>query len=75
MSRFLFCHSRIEQRVGKSRPLVLHLLSLGQATDQRRLPTPVEHPWQQGVPWCVPGPRSRAEQGSCWQQRDAGAAL
>lgn len=72
MSHFLFCHSRVEQRVGKLCSLALHLLSSGQATDQSCLLTIVEHPWQWGVPPCVPSPRSRAEQGSWWRQRGPG---
>lgn len=72
MSRFLFCHSRVEQRVGKSCSLTLHLPSSGQATDQSRLLATAEHPWQRGVLRCVRSPGSGAEQGCWWWQRGRG---
>lgn len=67
MSHFLFCHSRVEQRVGKSRPPAPHVRSLSWDTQSQRLST-AKHPQQHRVSLSVPSPRSRAQQGGCWQQ-------
>lgn len=66
-SHFLFCHSRVKQRVGKSSPPAPPFLSLTQDTQSQWLST-AKHPWHHRVSLSVPSPWSRAQQGGWWQQ-------
>lgn len=66
-SHFLFCHSRVKQRVGKPSPPASPFLSLTQDTQSQWLST-AKHPWHHRVSLSVPSPWSRAQQGGWWQQ-------
>lgn len=66
-SYFLFCHSRVEQRVAKSGPPAPPVLCLTQDTQSQGLST-AKHPRQHRVSLRVPSPWSRAQQGGWWQQ-------